>query len=305
MTQQGQGISPTTRNALESYLSRCSHVLQKKKCDEIRPACSRCKESGEDCQYDPVKPRQRRKVEPAPGHSAEPESEPHSTEARTPQSTSQNDDRLGDTSVEDDIVSPFGWSTAESVTDIVTRPYSNNFDFSDVGSIRRLESPVEAFFDSYSPTSRTSTDLSLAAISPLHAATSSFEFCAPAFEEFSQNAHHRFLLDHFCNTLSHLIVLREDEGNPFQQLVLPLAYRSSAVKSAIYALASAHLGRSSVDKTGNDAKSVQFHNAAIGSLAKLIEMGSSADKNELVATIMLLVYYEVVSCMTWNSHIQV
>lgn len=122
-----------------------------------------------------------------------------------------------------------------------------------------------------------------------------FEFRAPAFEEFSNDFHHRLLMNHFCNTLSHLIVLREDDGNPFQQLVLPLAYNSPAVKGAIYALASAHLEGKGIRKLENDEQSIQFHNEAIRSLAKLIAKGEDANKNELLATIILLVYYEVVS----------
>lgn len=102
-------------------------------------------------------------------------------------------------------------------------------------------------------------------------------------------------MNHFCNTLSHLIVLREDEGNPFQQLVLPLAHNSPAVKSAIYALASAHLEGNRAQKMENDQKSIQFHNEAIRNLANLIGKGNNGDKNELLATIILLVYYEVVS----------
>lgn len=138
---------------------------------------------------------------------------------------------------------------------------------------------------------------SLAFIAPSVSPSPLFEFCAPAFEEFSNDFHHRLLMNHFCNTLSHLIVLREDDGNPFQQLVLPLAYSSPAVKGAIYALASAHLEGKGIKKLENDEQSIQFHNEAIRSLAKLIAKGENANKNELLATIILLVYYEVVSLM--------
>jgi hypothetical protein len=112
------------------------------------------------------------------------------------------------------------------------------------------------------------------------------------YGEFSKRRNRRVLVDHFCNVLSHLIVLREENGNPFQQLVLPLGHRSPAVMDAIYALASAHLEFRGVE-TGE--KSEQFHARAIQSLAMLIEQGKATDKNELLATIMLLVYYEVVS----------
>jgi hypothetical protein len=61
---------------------------------------------------------------------------------------------------------------------------------------------------------------------------------------------------------------------------------------AIYALASAHLEYRGVQ---NAEKSVYFHNQAIQGLARLIEQGGDVNRNELLAAIMLLVYYEVVS----------
>ncbi|KAL3959624.1 hypothetical protein ACCO45_004741 [Purpureocillium lilacinum] len=132
--------------------------------------------------------------------------------------------------------------------------------------------------DASSPASSTSQSLAYVPPSPR------FEFTAPAFYEFSRDAGRRNLIAHFCNTLSHLIVLREDEGNnPFQQL---------AVTGAIYALASAHLEVRGVDPGGAHA-SVRYHSQAIQGLARLIEQGDGVDKNELLAAIMLLIYYEV------------
>ncbi len=118
------------------------------------------------------------------------------------------------------------------------------------------------------------------------------EFYAPAFVEFSDRPNRRSLVDHFCNILSHLIVFREESGNPFQQLVLPLTRKSPPVMNAIYALASAHLECRGVE---NEEKSLYFHNRAIQGLAKLIKHDCKVDRNELLAAIMLLVYYEVVS----------
>ncbi len=66
-------------------------------------------------------------------------------------------------------------------------------------------------------------------------------FLAPAYFEFSEDDNRRYLMDHFCRALSPLIVLWEDKGNPFLQLILPLTSGSQAVTAAIYAFASAHL----------------------------------------------------------------
>jgi hypothetical protein len=140
----------------------------------------------------------------------------------------------------------------------------------------------------------TSSSCNSIALAAGHLPSPTLEFCSPLYGEFSERRNRRVLVDHFCNVLSHLIVLREENGNPFQQLVLPLGRRSPAVMDAIYALASAHLEFRGVE-TGE--KSEQFHARAIQSLAMLIEQGKATNKNELLATIMLLVYYEVVSAI--------
>lgn len=137
-----------------------------------------------------------------------------------------------------------------------------------------------------------------------------------AFGEFSDRRGRRGLVDHFCNVLSHLIVFREETGNPFQQLVLPLAARSEPVLNAVYALSCAHLEYRGCTAADDDAaapeRSLLFHNRAIQGLARLIDQGhelrhhqqhvdaggaatSGFSRNELLAAIMLLVYYEVVS----------
>lgn len=131
----------------------------------------------------------------------------------------------------------------------------------------------------------------LAMISPCPVGSPLNEFSIPAFSEFSDRQGRRALVDHFCNVLSHLIVLREETGNPFQQLVLPLTLKSMPVMNAVYAMTSAHLEYRGVE-TGE--KSLYFHNQAIQGLARLIEHDGKVDKNEVLAAIMLLVYYEVV-----------
>lgn len=119
-----------------------------------------------------------------------------------------------------------------------------------------------------------------------------FELRIPSFSDISSRPGERFLLDHFHNVLSHLIVLQEDDGNPFQRLVVPLSSGSPAVRNAIFALSSAHR---EVQAGRPDEDSLVYHNATIRSLAKLIEQGNGVNKNELMATVILLIYYEVVS----------
>jgi Fungal specific transcription factor domain len=132
----------------------------------------------------------------------------------------------------------------------------------------------------------------LAMISPSPVASPLLEFSAPVFMEFSEKRSRRALVDHFCNVLSHLVVFKEDTGNPFQQLVLPLSHKSSPVLNAIFALSSAHLEYRGVV---NEEKSLNFHNRALRGLATLIDENQNANREEVLAAIMLLIYYEVVS----------
>ncbi|KHN95509.1 OefC [Metarhizium album ARSEF 1941] len=261
---------------------------KKKKCDEIRPTCSRCQEHGEKCRYEPAKPRQRRRVEAA---------------SKNP----FNDDPAEYCKP---CVPVQTWDSQLALTRTSTSQghHPSPCDVSGcISTDRGRDSPAPCGQPSL-PLSDNATQLlskghnvpsnpshiSLVALSTPAATPSPLcEFYAPVFEEFSNDYHHRLLVDHFCNTLSHLIVLREDEGNPFQQLVLPLAHNSPPVKSAILALASAHLEGNGVEKMENDEKSIQFHNQAIRGLAELIGEGRNGSRNELLAAIMLLVYYEV------------
>ncbi|KAF5614536.1 transcriptional regulatory protein pro-1 [Fusarium sp. NRRL 25303] len=106
----------------------------------------------------------------------------------------------------------------------------------------------------------------------------------------SNRTNRRVLLHHFYHVVSHLTVFHEDCDNPFQQLILPLCQESQAVTHAVYALASAHLEYRGV--FGHE-RSTYFHNQAIQGLARLIQTGGGINSNELLAVIMLLVYYEV------------
>jgi hypothetical protein len=133
----------------------------------------------------------------------------------------------------------------------------------------------------------------LAMIAPCPVGSPLLDFYIPAFSEFSDRTNRRALVAHFCDSLSHLIVFREENGNPFRELVLPLTAKSSPVMNAIYALSSAHMEYRGVT---NQEQSMYFHGQAIQGLAALIDQKAKTaeNRNELLAAIMLLVYYEVV-----------
>ena len=186
--------------------------------------------------------------------------------------------------------------TAVPVEDNFEPDCYNNYTFSQGGAVQDVTDTSMPFTDGVEelPSSTPSQLVPYQSANPI-TISPFFELNLPAFSEFSQSTNRRSLLNHFCNVMSHLIVLREDHGNPFQQLVVPLSQQSSAVKSAIYALSSAHL---EVRGVANTESSIMLHNDAIRSLSKLIEQGSNANKNELLAAIILLVYYEVVRVAT-------
>ncbi|KAM6527588.1 hypothetical protein FALCPG4_008644 [Fusarium falciforme] len=290
----------------------CTYCKEKrKKCDETRPRCSRCAEHDQDCAYEPVKPRQRKKRESFVGQVHESEG-PRERRPTLISDAELYDDSntgnvaeyykyYGEEAVIDDmssLTSPLGTSWAHDSIPAIQSPlniFSSPFDFS-MDPSQHDDVDEEVIPMGHVPqmavtrVQRHYPDLAMSSSAPL--GSPHLEFVLPVFSEFSNCANRRALVDHFANVLSHLIVLRETEfGNPFQQLVLPLCYSSTTVQNAMYALSSAHLEHRGSGR--NEEKSVYFHNQAIQGLARLIEMGDKADREELLAAIMLLVYFEL------------
>lgn len=178
-------------------------------------------------------------------------------------------------------------------SDITTLPWEGPFGDDDAEELVRMEP------DSSLVRSRSQYP-DLAMIAPCPVPSPLLEFGAPLYMEFTERRNRRALVDHFCNVLSHLIVFKEDTGNPFRQLVLPLSHASPPVMNAIYALSSAHLEHRGIE---NEEKSLDFHNNALQGLAMLIDHKEEASREEVLGAIMLLVYYEVVStCFIIESH---
>ncbi len=279
---------------------------QKKKCDERQPHCSRCAEQELDCVYEPVKPRQHRTRDSAvsdgpSGRLAVSKSQTAGRALVLPLALcgagglSPSDESASASSVAADT--PPRRSPIGSVPGDLPLEREGEGESGDETARRAPGGPAAAaagmVVEAVVRSAPASAGQAAKAPAPRRrAAPSLLDFCAPAFGEFSDRPNRRALVDHFCSVLSHLIVFREESGNPFQQLVLPLTATSSPVTNAIYALASAHLEYRGV---ANPEKSLYFHNQAIQGLAKLIEHDGKVDRNELLAAIMLLVYYEVVS----------
>ncbi|KAK3321182.1 fungal-specific transcription factor domain-containing protein [Cercophora scortea] len=291
----------------------------KKKCNEERPQCARCVEHKFECIYDNIKPRKRRKRESIPSISRPgdhagvypqarrlSEISHDSHDLNSPNSRSEAGDRVGSSDLDGSVV----FSPTDSTFGSVSSPNFSLYELSNLLPTNahlptHSTDPRDAVDDEaqsgyhhtpgrtttvVTPGGSTSLNPDLAMIAPCPVGSPLLEFSPPAFSEFSDRPNRRAIVDHFCNVLSHLIVFREECGNPFQQLVLPLTRKCSPVMNAIFALGSAHLEYRGVQ---NLEQSLYFHNRAIQGLGKLIQRNATAHRNEILAAIMLLVYYEV------------
>ncbi|TQV94297.1 C6 finger domain-containing protein [Cordyceps javanica] len=262
------------------YTRRALPKIPKKR---SRAGCEFCrvKEAGQECVYGPVRPRQRRST-------AQNEADQAGTDASAWTElplTAAYDESFDAGGVAGDGAAAGSSSQLCRASSLPLRGSSSSS--SRVAAAVRpssLPSDIVAAKRSWSFTRQAGAFY----------ATPHLELNMPLFSEFTTIKGRRGLLDHFSNKLSHLIVLREDEGNPFQQLVLPMSRQSPAVASAIYALSSAHLEfRGAAVGDGVEKKSIEFHSEAARNLVNLIDKGAKGNQNELLAAVMLLIYYEV------------
>ncbi|KAK4202556.1 fungal-specific transcription factor domain-containing protein [Triangularia verruculosa] len=287
---------------------------KKKKCDEKRPTCSRCSEQGVECVYGTVKPRQRKRRESAP----------HTTAAGTSSENYSATRRLSELSYYSHNSGYLGWGVENRCQDLTrygeppSVVFNTHFSLGEYPPIDILDDfPNE---DTHAPDTAGSPEIDapadeevcspsepispqailktpdLALVAPCPVVASPLqEFHSPMFAEFTDRPNRRALIDHFCNVLSHLIVFREETGNPFQQLILPLTRKSWPVLNSMLALSCAHLEYRGIE---NSEKSLHFHNQAIQGVAQMIAQKEKANRTEILAAIMLLVYYE---CLVQQS----
>lgn len=155
----------------------------------------------------------------------------------------------------------------------------------DIASSRDMFAPTSAVSRSNS----SYPDPSSTFLSP-NSGGSPYDFNAPAFTEFTTRESRRNLLDHFSNVLSHLLVFKEDTGNPFRQMILPMAQKSPPLLNAIYAISSAHLEHRGLHV---EDKALDLHSKALQGLASLIAHKDESNRDEVLAVIILLLYNEV------------
>nr|XP_036578860.1 fungal zn binuclear cluster domain containing protein [Colletotrichum truncatum]KAF6786243.1 fungal zn binuclear cluster domain containing protein [Colletotrichum truncatum] len=111
------------------------------------------------------------------------------------------------------------------------------------------------------------------------------------------------LLEHYSKVMLPMMGFKEGSENPYEQHIIPLAHRSSAVRNAIYALASAHHEYAGLENTEGSAG---FHERAVAGLSAIIEEGDGFE--EALATIVLLLQYDLLMQRTipsiTNNHLQ-
>ncbi|KZL77938.1 fungal Zn binuclear cluster domain containing protein [Colletotrichum tofieldiae] len=95
------------------------------------------------------------------------------------------------------------------------------------------------------------------------------------------------LLEHYSKAMLPTMGFKE-AFNPYEQHILPLSHRSSAVRNAIYALASVHREYVGLENTEGSAC---FHERAVAGLSAIIEDGDGFE--EALATIVLLLQYDL------------
>ena len=309
---------------------------KKKKCNEERPQCDRCLERGLRCEYEPVKPRKRRRTVSNPEHMGmrPPTTAPgqhfgfHDRLQALRQDSSSGSSILSGSptpslpaiaeswevhsahSVFSDSASSCGSDTFTDMNSPLP-PFDTLDSFArsapELSEVKKVTmNPLDDFAkDSYedeiattrelfAPTSALSRsssypDPTSAFLSP-NPGGSPYDFSVPAFSEYTSRESRRSLLDHFCNVLSHLIVFKEDSGNPFRQMILPMAQKSSALLNAIYAISSAHLEHRGLHV---EERALDLHSKALQGLASLIAHKDEGNRDEVLAVIILLLYYEV------------
>jgi hypothetical protein len=167
-------------------------------------------------------------------------------------------------------------TTAGFLTDFSRTQYSRS------PSASHLYSPLTIH-----PGSGAGQDFSMLTPTSMAASTG---YHSPAITESNPRRNRRMLVDHFRNDLSQLLTFKEEPGNPFRDLIVPMSARSEPVLNAIYAVSAAHLEQTSI---ATEERALDFHSRSLQGLAQLIA-DRATGRDEALAVIVLLLYYEVI-----------
>ncbi|KAK1572868.1 fungal-specific transcription factor domain-containing protein [Colletotrichum navitas] len=304
----------------------CKYCRDKrKKCSEEHPRCLRCVQAGVDCVYEPIKKRKRRastKPIEMQDTAASDDSDSPVTKSGirtspdayilTPPDMPQagaEDSLSPSTSVGnslsasigsilplyDDIENVYTYelgygdsdmyeSEYTAVTDMSPhqKPSDGHLPFSLVTLDDGLQSPDHSFFAASLDTWNEATWTTISP--PL------LNLLPPAYHGVSDCPEDTGLLEHYSKVMLPAMGFKEDGKNPYEQYIIPLSQRSSAVRSAIYALASVHREYIGLENTEGSAS---FHERAVTGLSAIIEDGDGFE--EALAAIILLLQYDLLT----------
>ncbi|KAK1994114.1 hypothetical protein LX36DRAFT_584999 [Colletotrichum falcatum] len=294
-----------------------------KKCSEEHPRCLRCVQAGVGCVYEPIKKRKRRaSTRPIEIQDTAASDDSDSPVAKTDVQTSPGasiltppdmlqsgaEDSLSPSTsvgnclsaslgsipplyddVDDVYTYELGYGDSDkyesectAVTDMSPRLKLSDdhlpfpFVTSDDDGPR---SPDDSFFAASLDTSWNET--TWPTISP-----PLLSLLPPAYHGVSDFPEDTGLMEHYFKVMLPTMRFKEDVGNPYEQYIIPLSQRSSAVRNAIYALASVHREYIGLENTEGSAC---FHERAVAGLSAIIEDGDGFE--EALATIILLLQY--------------
>lgn len=310
--------SPPDSHVANKSLTPPNSKEKKKKCNEERPACDRCVERGLKCEYEPIKPRKRRRtISPsefsAPSlhlplpptavnngfHSRLQALRQDPNSGMSPISTSPTP-RLNAIAEGWEIRSAYEDSTSsygEFFSDSSLSPYDAYPPHDFRPPVDSLDMLLKDMNGSHASSASSPDMITSAPAPPCHspfqrsASFSGTTSSGPPMAPFAHIAPSPGLLDHFCHELAPLLVFKE-QNNPFLDLLLPLTSHSQVLLSAFYAVSSAHL-----ENLGKpvDQKSLDLHSKALQGLATSIGRKDSEDEDSTLAATLLLLYYEVSS----------
>jgi Fungal specific transcription factor domain len=117
----------------------------------------------------------------------------------------------------------------------------------------------------------------------------------------AKHRHRQDLVDHFRSIFSHLPALQDQNAPLFRQSSMsPTPQASSPVLDILLAFSCSQFEEHGIQ---NEETSLYFHNKALQGLIKLLDNLWEGNAEEILSTIMLLVYYEIVSAPLFHHSI--
>ncbi|KAK1700973.1 fungal-specific transcription factor domain-containing protein [Colletotrichum godetiae] len=304
----------------------CKYCRDKrKKCSEERPQCLRCVQAGIVCTYEPIKKRKRR----TSARLVDAQDSMASDDSNSPTGNTNCQTSPDTNIVTPPDVFQLGAEETRSPTSAVESSYSASIDsafafpedLDDTGSYDFGYEAPQPYEDGFKLMADLGCQKSADVHLPLSLATVEQSFQQPVEDSFFSASfniswneqpwstaspplldllpppYHATpdcpedtgLLDHYSKVMLPTMGFVDGVANPFEQHILSLSHRSSAVRSAIYALASAHREYAGLETTEGSAC---FHERAVAGLSAIIEDGDGFE--EALATIILLIQYDLV-----------